>query len=248
MSHPCNPSLDSLPDVFVDSGSSCNRQNSKAPSNDTPADGSLESRGPGSDVDSSLPTFEDIVTAPPNTPMNLESQSKTSISDVDDSYNTLNSRTVKFSRLSAELYATLAPSYSHPPTSNHVQVGLVRLHNLGVEEYDRVETWRYYVNHEMITNPSLMEPKLNIPNDEAYPSPVNSYSVFDDFSDSTSWGNERKMGDRSSTPFEVAEGASSEEENRPWGMYSGNGHEIEPHWEAPKPKFLQRLFQSVAQQ
>lgn len=166
--------------------------------------------------------------APPNTPKERYSSSLETDS-TSASPSTLSARAFKVSKLARELRAVLAPSPPSQELSFH-------LHNLGYEDYDRVEQWRYRVFHEMSLNTA--------------DTPVSTRGTH---CNPTSFSRKRKYKRAKSTPWKSGSGAwSADSSSSLTGeerdavliqrMDRLNWQKSPVKYEVPNPKFLQKLF------
>lgn len=113
------------------------------------------------DIDAFFYESDRTVIAPPNTPTPKEREQYDSSPDpsgrngspATPSSNGLDlDRALKVSKLAEELRAVLGPCSPAPSTHHESQEHEIsfRLHNLGYDDYDRVENWRYNVFHETL--------------------------------------------------------------------------------------------------
>ncbi|KAG8840561.1 hypothetical protein FRB91_005933 [Serendipita sp. 411] len=153
---------------------------------------------------------------------------------------------VKISELPGQLYTTLsrAPSLDNGyHAAFAVPRGPIRLHNLGVEEYARIEEWRYYVDHWMVTDSQGMEPPLITPKVSTSPTEYLPSTSINGHSNARARTNMNPL--RVIVPIcnDILLGSGSDAEGLPSSAHSGVWQDSRRSWDAPKPKFLQRLFQ-----
>ncbi|KAG8809279.1 hypothetical protein FRC17_003516 [Serendipita sp. 399] len=194
------------------------------------------------------------VTVPPNTPTkdavapNQEPAAPGSATGDSSSISSRsNSKGFMISELSGMLYDALSPVPLNVAyhTSFTVPRDPIRLHNLGIEDYARVEEWRYYVGHCMIADPGGMDPPLKTPRLDN----LSAGSVQATSSHRSIRKKPRLMANNPlcvvvPTPDDVLLVSGSDAEVVPTSAHNGIWQESRRSWDAPKPKFLQRLFQS----
>jgi hypothetical protein len=192
------------------------------------------------------------VIAPPNTPNKERYDSSPERDDqTGHSYSpsppNAFDRAFKVSKFAQELRAVLGQCHPSPSTHQEPQELSFRLHNLGYEDYDRVENWRYHVFYE-----SSMP--LTLDTEHKYFAHATRGRIN---SNSGPFPRERNCKRARSVPWKNSSGTRSkvrsagssssqtgEEKDATLIQRMGrmNWQESPTKYDIPKPKFLQKLF------